>query len=240
MTQASVASQGIIRSTIIPVTGDARGMEAQSLILPNVKLADGTTHDVMVLPSMADVIRGVDAGSGAELWTVTLGTPINGNTPTGPRKVKPDDCVGNFPTIDCHAINDKWGCISTGVIDPETQRLYQVCWISSDKSGNPETARYFMFVLRVADGTQVVVAVLIQVKDGKQDFNTSMRKQRSSLAETNVDRVKTIFGCSGTINETQAGVASGYCFAFDVASNTVSAMLAMTAGEGAGVWQRRL
>ena len=63
-----------------------------------------------------------------------------------------------------------------------------------------------------------------------------MRKQRSSLVETNVNGVKTVFGCSGTIFETQARVASGYCFAFDVASNTVSAMLAMTAGEGAGVW----
>jgi hypothetical protein len=236
LTQAAVASKGIVRATIIPVTGDARGMEAQPLILPNVKLADGTTHDVMVLPSMADVIRGVDAGTGAGLWSTTLGTPINGKTPTGPRKVKPDGCVGDFPTIDCHATNDKWGCLSTGVIDTETQRLYQVCWLSPDKSGNPGTARYFMFVLRVADGSQVVAPVLIQGKDGKQDFNASMRKQRSSLVETNVDGAKTIFGCSGTINETQAGVASGYCFAFDVASNKVSAMLAMTAGEGAGVW----
>ena len=235
LTQASVTSKGIVRATIIPVTGDARGMEAQPLILPKVKLADGTTHDVMVLPSMADVVRGVDAVTGAELWSVTLGTPINGNAPTGPRKVKPDGCVGNFPTIDCHAINDKWGCLSTGVIDQETQRLYQVCWISPDKSGNPKTARYFMFVLRVADGSQVA-RVLIEGKDGKQDFSASMRKQRSSLVETNVGGVKTIFGCSGTINETQAGVASGYCFAFDVASNTVSAMMAMTAGEGAGVW----
>jgi len=62
-----------------------------------------------------------------------------------------------------------------------------------------------------------------------------MRKQRSSLVETNVNGVKTVFGCSGTTYETGAG-ASGYCFAFDVASNTVSAMLALTAGEGAGVW----
>jgi hypothetical protein len=30
----------------------------------------------------------------------------------------------------------------------------------------------------------------------------------------------------------QAHVASGYCFAFDVANNKVSAMLALTAGEG--------
>ena len=49
LTQASVTSKGIVRATIIPVTGDARGMEAQPLILPKVKLADGTTHDVMVL-----------------------------------------------------------------------------------------------------------------------------------------------------------------------------------------------
>jgi hypothetical protein len=93
-----------------------------------------------------------------------------------------------------------------------------------------------MFVLKVADGTPVVLPVLIQGKSETQDFNAAMRKQRSSLVETNVNGVKTVFGCSGTIFETQAGVASGYCFAFDVASNTVSAMLAMTAGEGAGVW----
>ena len=39
----------------------------------------------------------------------------------------------------------------------------------------------------------------------------------------------------GTINETGTG-ASGFCFAFDVATNTMSAMLALTAGRGAGVW----
>ena len=37
LTQASVGSKGIVRATIIPVIGDARGMEAQPLILPNVK-----------------------------------------------------------------------------------------------------------------------------------------------------------------------------------------------------------
>jgi hypothetical protein len=53
---------------------------------------------------------------------------------------------------------------------------------------------------------------------GTQDFNSQMRKQRSSLVETNVNGVKTVFGCSGTIFETGTG-ASGFCFAFDVASN---------------------
>jgi len=218
LTQASVETKGIVRATIIPVIGDARGMEAQPLILPKVKTARGT-RDVMVLPSMADIVRGVDAHDGSGIWQVSLGMPITGSQ-----------------SIDSHQINQFWGCISTGVIDPDTKRLYQVCWVSPDKTGNPKTGRYFMFVLNVADGKQVVPPVLIEGKSGTQDFNANMRKQRSSLVETTVNGVKTIFGCSGTIFETQAGVASGYCFAFDVASNKVSAMLATTAGQGAGVW----
>jgi len=218
LTQASIAAKGIIRATIIPVMGDARGMEAQPLILPQVETARGT-RDVMVLPSMADIVRGVDAHDGSGIWQVTLGMPVTGSE-----------------SIDSHQINQFWGCLSTGVIDPDTKRLYQVCWVSPDRTGKPETARYFMFVLNVADGSQAVPPVLVEGASGTQDFNRAMRKQRSSLVETNIDGVKAVFGCSGTINETQAGVASGYCFAFDVASNRVTAMLAMTKGEGAGVW----
>jgi len=217
LTQASVESKGILRATIIPVIGDARGMEAQPLILPSVQTARGT-RDVMVLPSMADVVRGVDAHDGSGIWQVTLGVPVTSSQ-----------------QIDSKNINQHWGCISTGVIDPDTQRLYQVCWVSKDKTGDPKTARYFMFVLKVADGSQVVPPVEIQGKSGTQDFNSAMRKQRSSLVETDVNGVKTVFGCSGTIFETGQG-ANGFCFAFDVASNQLSAMLALTAGEGAGVW----
>ncbi|MGB7726398.1 MAG: hypothetical protein WBL50_00095 [Candidatus Acidiferrum sp.] len=217
LTQASVETKGITRATIIPLFGDARGMEAQPLILPNVKTSLGN-RDVMVLPSMANIVRGVDAHDGTTIWQATLGMPVTG-----------------AQAIDMHQINQFWGCLSTGVIDPDTQHLFQVCWVSPDNTGKPETARYFMFVLNVADGKQLE-KVLIQGKSGTQDFNAAMRKQRSSLLETNINGTKTVFGCSGTINETQAGVASGYCFAFDVATNTVTTMLAMTSGEGAGVW----
>jgi hypothetical protein len=221
LSQASVTAKGIVRATIIPLVGDARGMEAQPLILPNVQTPLGT-RDVMVLPSMANVVRGVDAHDGSAIWaTPPLGTPINGST-----------------QIDMHNINQHWGCISTGVIDPDTKRLYQVCWVSTDNSGNPlppHTTKYFMFVLNVADGTQVVPQVEIQGTSGTQDFNSTMRKQRSSLVETNVNGVKTVFGCSGTIFETGNG-ANGFCFAFDVASNQVTTVMATTAGEGAGIW----
>src|ERR1700752_2254121 len=166
LTQDSVESKGIIRATIIPLFGDARGMEAQPLILPNVKLGDGSTHDVMVLPSMANVVRGVDAHSGAGLWSVPLGLPdkpIDGATPLGP-KPRPDNCVGDQITIDCHAINDKWGGLSTGVIYSDTQRLYLVAWVSPD--GTPQKALHKVFVLNVADGKEVAPPVLVQGTSG--------------------------------------------------------------------------
>src|SRR5580693_8159849 len=78
LSQASVGTKGIVRAPTIPVSGDARGMEAQPLILPNVNTALGV-RDVLVLPSMADVVRGVDAHDGSSIWQVTLGVPINGS-----------------------------------------------------------------------------------------------------------------------------------------------------------------
>jgi hypothetical protein len=235
LTQANVTAKGIVRATIIPVYGDARGMEAQPLILPNVKLPDGSKHDVMVLPSMANVVRAVDAHTGAELWKKdpTLGTPIVGNTPTGPRKTKGDGCVGDFPTIDCHGINDRWGVLSTGVIDPETARVYLVAWISAD--GTPQKANHYVFVLNVGDGSQAAPPVLVQGQSQGQTYAGTMRKQRSALVLTNVGGHKTVFWASGTVMET-GNKAAGWIFAFDCATNTIAAALAMSAGEGAGIW----
>ena len=183
-------------------------------MLPGVPTARGTARDVLVLPSMADVVRGVDAHDGSGIWQVSLGSPIQGSG-----------------AIDYHLINDKWGCLSTGVIDPDTARAYQVCWVSPDGSGNPKTGRYFMFVINVADGTQAVPGVLI---DGL-DFNSEMRKARSSAVLIHPQGVKTVLQCTGSINETTNG-PSGYCFAFDVATNKVTAMLATTLDKGAGIW----
>jgi len=213
LTQQSVTAKGVSLITVVPVIGDARGMEAQPLILPGVSTARGQ-RDVMVLPSMADIVRGVDAHDGSAIWQVSFGTPIQG--PGG---------------IDLHNVNDKWGCLSTGVIDPETARDYQVCWVSPDGSGTPATARYYMFVINVADGTQPIPPVLI---DGL-DFNSAMRKARSSAVLIKPQGVKTVLQCTGSVNETTNG-PSGYCFAFDIATNTVTAMMATTQDKGAGIW----
>jgi hypothetical protein len=229
LNQASITNRGIVRTTIIPVVGDKLGMEAQPLILPQVQTARGV-RDVMVLPSMADVVRGVDAHDGTGIWQTTLGTPLTASAGTDYW----------FPNMYQH-----FGCISTGVIDAQLKRLYQVCMVLPNAQGtpmpagpastNPGNARYFMFVLNVADGTLVVPPVLVEGTSNGQDFDTYPRKQRASLVETNINGVKTVFGCSGTFQETGTG-AAGWCFAFDVKTNKVTTMLATTAGVGAGIW----
>ena len=217
LTRDNVLATGIRRVATIPVNGDARGTESQPLILPGVKLKDGSTHDVMILPSLANIVRGVDAETGAALWQTNLGTPINGGA-----------------SIDMHQINDHWGVLSTGVIDPDTKRVYLVAWISPD--GTPQKGMQHVCVLNIADGTLVVPPVtLANAASGTQRFASTMRKQRSSLVMTNVNGTKTVFFASGSVMETAKG-SSGWVFAFDVASNTLSSSLAMSQGVGAGVW----
>ena len=62
-----------------------------------------------------------------------------------------------------------------------------------------------------------------------------MRKQRSSLVLTDVNGRKTVFWASGTVQET-GSKAAGWIFAFDCATNSITAALAMSQGEGAGIW----
>ena len=182
---------------------------------------------------MANVVRGVDATTGVALWqTPPLGTPITGSDSLG---ANPPNamCPGPNQTIDCYQINDKWGVLSTGVIDSDTKRVYLVAWISPD--GTPQNGKHYMFVLNVTDGSQAVPAALLDGTSGTQTWSSVMRKQRSSLAMTNINGRKTIFFASGTIMELGQG-AAGWVLAFDVATNQVTAALATSQGEGAGIW----
>jgi len=216
LTQQVIRTQGVRRIRTIAVAGDARGLEAQPLVLPAVQTAKGV-RDVMVLPSMANIVKGVDATTGEEIWRTNLGKPITGTQ-----------------AIDMHTINDHWGVLSTGVIDAETKRVYLVSWVSPD--GAAKRGNHFVNVLNVATGKQVVAPVALgNAKSGTQVFKNMLRKQRSSLLMTNVNGRKTVFFASGTVLETENG-AAGWIFAFDVATNKVAAALALSQGHGAGVW----
>lgn len=215
LTQASVTN-GVYLNTTIPLGGDARGAEAQPLIVPAVKTTKGT-QDLLLACSMANQCRAVNKQTGADVWDITLGMPVTGST-----------------AIDGWLINQHWGALSTGVVDSQTMRWYQVFWMSPD--GNPQTALYYMAVIDITKGTLYTPLVEITGTAQGNAFTAMMRKARSSAVLLNQNGTKTVIQCTGTVSETSNG-AAGYCFAFDTYTNTIKAMSATTAGRGAGIWQ---
>lgn len=215
-TQAAVQARGIKRIFSLPMEGDARGCEAQPLIVPSVAMDDGTTRDICIVASMNNTVWCYDANDSDILWVKKLAVPVLGNK-----------------SIDAWNINNYWGVISTPVIDQQAGRIYLVAW--TDPNEVPQTAYYQMHVLNLKDGSRVCPPVPIEGTSNGQTWNKMMRKQRSSLLMTNVGGKKTVFFGCGTVQETSAG-AAGWVVAFDVPSNTVSATLALSSGEGAGIW----
>src|SRR5215472_10843851 len=82
LTPAAISSSGLRKLFSLPITDDARGVEAQPLIVPDLTMPDGKKHDVVYLFSMANTVWAFDANDGTKLWAnpVSLGTPIKNTT----------------------------------------------------------------------------------------------------------------------------------------------------------------
>jgi PQQ enzyme repeat len=128
-----VRSRGIRRLFSLPVPNDARGCEAQPLIVPGLVMNDGRPHDVVFLASMANQVLAYDANDGTLLWQRVLGRPINGSE-----------------AIDAHMINDHWGILSTPVIDLAAGLLYACAWIS--EGGTAPNGQHWLQALQLRDG----------------------------------------------------------------------------------------
>ena len=217
LTQDSVKYKGVTLRNIIPLCCDARGMEAQPLIVPNVN-----GHDMMILATMSDAVMAVDAHTGIKLWN-TPGQTFSAVQSDGILQLGVP--VASSNRIDMWGINQHYGCLSTGVVNVATKRLYQSCWVTQDGSTNPNSGRYEMFVIDINTGTLVVPPVDLQGKD------YSMWKQRASLvmAMYNDGRAPVVFVAHGSVYETSEGYTGGIT-AFDCSLNEVTAQLPMTAG----------
>lgn len=220
LTPEAIRGRGIKRLFSLAVPGDARGCEAQPLIVPGVTMAGGTTHDVVFLATMANQVWAFDANTGAELWQRTLGRPINGNT-----------------DIDEHMINDRWGILSTPVIDPAAGMLYACAWISPD--GTAANGQHWLYELSLRDGTFPRPAINLEGAVftpghglAPVQFRSAQRKQRAALTLS----AGAVFVPFGTIAET-AETARGWLIAVDTRSWTVAATWCSTArGSGGGLW----
>jgi outer membrane protein assembly factor BamB len=221
LTPALVRSKGIKRLFSLALPGDARGCEAQPLIVPGVAVADGTKHDVVYIATMANQVFAFDLDSGAQLWTVTLGRPIKSN-----------------PSIDAHPINDHWGILSTPVIDTNAGVLFACAWVSPD--GSPNNGTHSLHAVSLRDGHAVHPALDLEnvsYHPGHglpvQRFRSAERKQRSALLWVN----GTVFVAFGSIAES-ASTARGWLIAIDASIFQVTAAWTSTSsGSGGGIWQ---
>lgn len=220
LTPAAVRTRGVKRLFSLATPGDARGCEAQPLIVPGVVMANGDVHDVVFLATMANQVLAFDANTGEPLWQRALGRPIDGSS-----------------AIDAHLINDHWGILSTPAIDIAAGMLYACAWSSPD--GTAGKGAHSMHALRLRDGTEAKPALSLEgatFNPGRGlsplRFRSAERKQRAALTLTQ-DAVLIPFG---TIAET-ARTARGWLIAVDTKGWTIAACWCSTAkGSGGGLW----
>ena len=214
LTPAAVRARGMRKLPSIPVVGDARGMEAQPLV----------ANDLMYLPSMANVIRAVNAGDGSGVWqTPQLCAPVNWDPP-----ITNQGAANRGSRNDMWHVNDHFGMLSTGVIDTDTGKLYQVATCSNDGSGSFESTTQRMFVLDIRTGA-VLANVLLTGSSNGMNFQDAPRKQRAALLLWQQNGTKFVIVLAGSFSENGPD-ASGWLLAFDTFDNQFKASLSTKAG----------
>jgi hypothetical protein len=216
---------GLHRLYSIQIPNDARGMESQPLLLPNVKTSDGAYHDLLVLSTMANDVLGCDLKTGNILWRTNLGRPIK-----------------STKAIDFWQLADNQGILSTGVIDPDTQTWYGIAWSSPD--GTAAKGWHSLHAVDLRSGNEVKKPLSMNPLTYNPGyglpvvrFSGQMRKQRAGLLLETVGGRKIIAVAAGSVLETNAS-ASGWVAIADVDAWRFTASWASTSkGYGAGIWQ---
>jgi hypothetical protein len=122
LTPGNVSALKKLRELTLDAGDDPR-IEAQPLYVPQLHTANGQ-HDGAIICTMANNVYAFDVNTGTKLWKVSVGTPI---TP----KIKGPTAFGQNQTdIDLWGINQRWGILSTPVIDIDTKTLYVVSILS--------------------------------------------------------------------------------------------------------------
>src|SRR3981081_1563494 len=162
-----LVGRGLRKLFSVDVNDDPR-LEAQPLIVPAVRMADGKLHDVLYVCTMANQVWAFDANDGSRLWAnpISLGTPVRSNR-----------------SIDLWGINIAWGILSTPVVDADTQTMYVVNWSSPDH--RPVNAAFALHALNIGDASHrpppLPIQATFQAAGHQATFHPNKQKQRSAL-----------------------------------------------------------
>lgn len=225
----NVGSNLLVKLFSLQVNDDPR-IEAQPLYVKGVHTPHGV-RDVVYVCTMANNVWAFDATNGQQVWN----RPVNLRRP-----IKP-----NGTEIDMFGINILWGILSTPVIDPDTGRMYVVCWTSHD--GTVNSAVHQLHALDMATGNQVHQPLVIAAdatEQGKPQvrFLSSHQKQRAALLLTRTrdnagQTHKTLFIAFSVTHE-EHDPSHGWIIACDVDQFRQTAAWCTTPnGSGCGIWQ---
>jgi outer membrane protein assembly factor BamB len=238
-TTHNMSNNLMVKELSLHVDDDPR-IEAQPLYVGGLKMADGKTHNVLYVCTMANNVWAFDVDTGKTLWA----KPTHLAPPVKP-KLTPKKGFPHATDIDMWGINILWGILSTPVIDPETNRMYVVLWTSP--TGEAAHAEHQIHEIDIVSGaklrnTVVDASAESQVAAGKPvpKFSSPRKKQRASLLLTHKAsgrNVKTIFvGCGMTHEE--GDKTHGWLIAYDVETlRRTASWCTSPNGAGVGIWQ---
>jgi outer membrane protein assembly factor BamB len=222
-----------------PALKDDPRLEAQPLYVSGLNMSDGKVHDVVYVCTMANNVWAFDAKDGQPIWAhpTNLGKPI---TPTP----KPHPGFPAATEIDLWGVNERWGILSTPVLDASTKKMYAVCWTSLD--GSLAKAVYELHEVDLVTGKalrkiEIAATAPQQQVIGKPlaTFVPSKQKQRASLllGAVGVPAKPTVFIGFGMTHE-ERDPTHGWLLAYDVATlQQTGAWCTTPGGTGSGIWQ---
>jgi len=244
LTPRKVGANLLVKKVSLHFAGDPHvkddpRLEAQPLYLPAIKMSDEKVHDVVYVCTMANNVWAFDANDGKPIWA----SPTHLGTPISP-KLKPHPGFPHATEIDLWGVNHRWGILSTPVLDPGNEKMYVVCWTSSD--GSLAKAVYELHEVDLKTGkdlrkTQIEAKAEAQQVAGKPvaTFISSKQKQRASLLLTKAGSPASpvLFIGFGMTHE-EHDPSHGWVLAYEVASlKQTAAWCTSPGGTGCGVWQ---
>jgi len=238
-TPGKVLSEGLTKRFSLTLSpGDDPRIEAQPLYVPGITMNDGQKHDVLYVFSMTNKVYAFDANTGAAIWQVSIG-PWFIPDPSDP--------------VDSTHINKAFGILSTPVIDPESQIMYIVNWLSDDATHKSRSLR--VNALRLSDGkasagkeSALPIQASVTNQSGKVISLDQVQKQRAALLLVPLDGKPTppahkvlYVALTGAEQPPPNGDPTkahhGWVIAFDVdAWKQTAAWLSTPSSFGGGIW----
>lgn len=230
LTPDGVRSRGIRHLFDINIPGDARGVEAQPLVVPGLVMVDGLQRDVLFAATMNNDVIAYDVSPDVVtekvLWLQHLANPVLSNR-----------------QADVWGIADRWGILSTPVIDPVDGVIYAVTMSSPD--GTFGHTDFQLHEMRLTDGRQESKPLDLSTATYApghglpvQVFGKVARKQRPGLLLDRRNGRTTVFIAFGSFNE-DADTNQGWVLACDVTDGVMSVAAAWTSTArypGGGIW----